>query len=103
MDTTREALARADRHIIESRQRIAKQQALVNQLERDGHDITMAKALLKEFRRSLRLHLAGRATLEAELAAAGLDPAVTISTISAAILDPDQAGPGKPAQRDDRS
>lgn len=68
MDKTREALAQADKHVIESRQRIAKQQALVKQLERDGHDSSMAKALLQEFRHSLQLHLIGRATMEAEIA-----------------------------------
>jgi hypothetical protein len=100
MDKTREALARADRYIIESRQRIAKQQALVNQLEGDGHDSTMAKALLREFRHSLRLHLAGRAMIEAVLTTAGFDPAVTVSTVGASIPDPGQARPGEPAQHD---
>ena len=65
---TRETLARAHRHALESRQRIAKQQGLVEELERDGHDSTMAKALLQEFRHSLQLHLISRATIEADLA-----------------------------------
>ena len=75
MDNPREALAQAgDRHVDESRQRIAKQQALVEQLERDGHDSAMAKALLQEFRNSLRLHLIGRATIEADVARIPANP-----------------------------
>lgn len=80
MDRTLAALAQADQHVAESRQRIAKQQALVNQLERDGHDSTMAKALLQEFRHSLQLHLIGRATIEADVARARSDALAAAAT-----------------------
>lgn len=96
MDKTLEALAQADRHVIESRERIAKQQALVKKLELDGHDSTMAKALLKEFRNSLQLHLIGRATIEAELAKAHSHPPLASSGISEPKLNSDQTSPTKP-------
>jgi hypothetical protein len=87
MDNTREVLAQADRHVFESRQRIAKQLALIKQLERDGYDSAMAKALLQEFRHSLRLHLIARATIEAEIARTPSNLRATVSTQGGATMD----------------
>ena len=94
MDRAREALARADRHVVESRERIAKQQALIEQLEHDGHDSSMAKALLQEFRHSLQLHIAGRAAIEADLARSASNPQVAASGTAASTRDPEQNDAG---------
>lgn len=83
---------------MESRQRIAKQQALIKQLERDGHDSSMAKSLLQEFRRSLQLHIIGRAAIEADVARTRFNPADTTSTRGAATTDPEQKSSDQRAQ-----
>lgn len=67
-------LALADRHVLESEGRVRQQQALVEQLERDGHDSELARQLLLEFEHSLELHRYDRARIQAELAQAREPP-----------------------------
>jgi len=65
-------LARAEQHISEFKQRISAQEALVAELERDGHPTKVAQSLLRQFRESLRLAHEHRELLLKELA--DLDP-----------------------------
>jgi hypothetical protein len=60
-------LALAERHVLESERRVTQQQALVERLERDGHDTMTARELLLEFERSLELHRYDLARIRAEL------------------------------------
>jgi hypothetical protein len=47
------ALALADRDIEMARQRVARQKTIVEELERDGHDVTIARAIAKTMREAL--------------------------------------------------
>lgn len=60
-------LAMAERHVKEGEQHVAKQRALVGDLERDGRDTAVAIKLLKEFEELQGLHVADRDRLLAEL------------------------------------
>lgn len=57
----------ARRHVAEGRQRIAKQQELVAKLERDGHDIKPANALLSQLEETLTLQEEGLERLKLEV------------------------------------
>lgn len=46
-------LAQAKRHVAEGERHVAEQVALIEQLERDGHDTTDAKAFLKTLQQAL--------------------------------------------------
>lgn len=67
MDSRVEHLALAERHIAEGKRTIARQEQLVAELDRDGHDTAMAMALLREFQVSLAAHIEHRDRLRAEL------------------------------------
>lgn len=60
-------LAQAERHIAEGRETIARQEQIVAELDRDGHDTSAAWALLRAFRNSMEQHLDHRNRLLAQL------------------------------------
>ena len=60
-------LAIAERHVIASQHHVARQRQIVFELERDGHGATTARALLAEFKTSLKLHVEDRDRLKADL------------------------------------
>jgi len=49
-------IAQCKTHIILGEKHIAKQLRLISELERDGHDVGEAKALLAQFEQYQRLH-----------------------------------------------
>jgi hypothetical protein len=60
-------LAQAERHVAEGLEHIRQQQEIVAGLERDGHDATQARALLKTFLETQASHEEGLARIRAEL------------------------------------
>src|SRR5262245_13299714 len=48
-------LAEADRHIAEAQQRIARQESLIEELGRDGHDTARSRDLLRLLQETLKL------------------------------------------------
>ncbi len=65
----REDLALAERHVADGERVVARQRAIVAELERDGHDATAAQArqLLAQFEELLALHVGDRDRLRREL------------------------------------
>ena len=57
----------AQKHVAEGEQRVSAQGALVGRLERDGHDVTAAKALLRQFEKTLALQIETRDCIAQEL------------------------------------
>ena len=64
-----EHLAQTERHVAQGVERLAKQEAIVTDLERDGHDTKWAEVLLATMRETHSLHLQDRERLLNELAA----------------------------------
>jgi len=62
-----EHLALAERHIVQGARTVARQRRIVADLERDGHDAAMARALLGQFQHLLDLHIADRDRIRKEL------------------------------------
>ncbi len=62
-----EHLAQAERHVADGKQIIEKQEALIIDLERDGHDITDAIKILMTMRQTQALHEDGRDQIMKEL------------------------------------
>lgn len=60
-------LEQARRHVAEGEKHVGSQRELVTQLERDGHDSTQARQLLREFEEVQRLHVEHRDRLEQEI------------------------------------
>ena len=71
-DMDRETLLRdltsAGQHVAQSEAHILKQEALIAELDRDGHDTSVARALLDGMRDSRALHIQHRGRLLKELA-----------------------------------
>ena len=63
-----EHLALAQRHVMEGEGHVQKQRDIVAELERDGHDTTQARELLRTFEELLGEHYDDRARLEFQLA-----------------------------------
>ena len=61
-------LQQAERHVAEGEQHIARQRKLIAELERDGHDTTLALELLREFERTQASHIESRDRIRANLA-----------------------------------
>ncbi|MGY8639302.1 hypothetical protein RAD15_43270 [Bradyrhizobium sp. 14AA] len=61
------SLAIAERHVLQGKSHLAKQQALVAKLDRDGRDTTDALALLSNMRETQRLRISERDRLLAQL------------------------------------
>jgi hypothetical protein len=53
-------LEKAERHVVEGEGQIAKQEQIVAELDRDGHDTTEARRLLKNFYLTQRQHVEHR-------------------------------------------
>ena len=60
-------LAKAEKHVLEGRQRVTRQQDLIADLRRGRHDTGDAELLLRQFNELLALHLATRERLRGEL------------------------------------
>jgi hypothetical protein len=54
--TLQQHLAQAERHAAEGRRHLARQEALVAELDRDGHDTTEARKVLATLRATQTLH-----------------------------------------------
>ncbi|WP_439370929.1 hypothetical protein [Bradyrhizobium sp. DASA03120] len=76
MDRTmlQEHLAMAERHVALGEKHLVKQEALIAELDRDGHDTLDALKLLATMRATQRLHLQHRDRLLSEL---GREPSAT--------------------------
>ena len=61
-------LEEAEGHVVLGEQHIVRQRQLVFELERDGHDTTVAKQLLAEFEATQVLHAEHRDRLRQQLA-----------------------------------
>ena len=55
-ETLLQHLAQAGRHVAQGEEHICKQEALIAELDRDGHDATYARALLQTMRDTQALH-----------------------------------------------
>jgi hypothetical protein len=64
-----EHLAQAERHVAEGAAIIARQKSLILELEKDGHDTTSSRSLLRQFEEIQHLHIEDRDRLKTELAA----------------------------------
>jgi hypothetical protein len=62
-----EHLAQTEWHVLEAEKRVARQRAIVAELEREGRRATAARGLLAAFERLLDMHLADRRRLRQEL------------------------------------
>lgn len=62
-----EHLAQAERHVDEGERHLAQQRAHVDELERDGHDSSVARELLRTMERTQVLHLSDRERMRREL------------------------------------
>jgi len=56
MGTDRERLEEASRHVTEAERLVAQQVAVIEKLQKDGHDVTVARHLLDAFRHHLQLY-----------------------------------------------
>jgi hypothetical protein len=66
-EQTLQHLAEAEDHVAVGMQHIARQRELIAQLERDGHDVTQARALLEQFEQLQEMHVADRDRLRRSL------------------------------------
>ena len=64
-----ERLEQAEHHVAKGVRCIASQRTVVADLERNGQDTTLARALLAQFQHTQVLHIAGRDELKKELEA----------------------------------
>lgn len=62
-----EHLAQAERHVGLGEAHMAKQRAIIAELERDGHDTRAARDLLHQLEQMQELHVANRDRLRKEL------------------------------------
>jgi hypothetical protein len=65
-------LRRAEAHIANSQARIAQQQEIIAELDREGHDTVPAKDMLASFEKTLAKHIANRDRIAGKLAALDL-------------------------------
>ena len=66
----RRHLLQAERAVLDGERHIARQRAIVDELERDGHDSTPARSLLETFVALQNEHIAHRNRLVEELSQA---------------------------------
>lgn len=62
-------LEQAEHHVRQGAVHVANQRNLIADLDRDGHDTTDARALLRQFEELQELHVADRGRLRQELKA----------------------------------
>ncbi len=60
-------LRMAERHVVEGERRVNRQERIVAELDRDGHNATEARRLLGNFYDAQRLHLEHRSRMLREL------------------------------------
>jgi hypothetical protein len=65
-NTILEHLALAQRHVREAEQHVDRQRQLIAELERDGHDVTLANALLDQMEQLYVMHMSDRDRLQKE-------------------------------------
>jgi hypothetical protein len=63
-------LAVAERHVAETQRHITHQRQIVAELEQGGYDTTIARALLRQFEVTQKLHIEDREWLQADLSRA---------------------------------
>lgn len=63
----KEHLELAERHVSEGERHVARQRELVDKLEREGHDTSEPKRLLRQFEELLDLHIKDCERLRKEL------------------------------------
>ena len=63
----RNELERAQRHVAEGREHIARQRRIISELERDGHDTGLARELLTSLEETQALHESTLARVAYEL------------------------------------
>jgi hypothetical protein len=63
-------LAVAERHVAETQSHITNQRQIVAELEQGGYDTTIARALLRQFEATQKLHIEDREWLQADLSRA---------------------------------
>ena len=68
LSVLRDHLEKAKRHVATGEGLLARQRALVEEMQRNGHDTGRAKALLSELERAQTVNLAEVARLTTELA-----------------------------------
>lgn len=61
------ALAQAERHVAQGEDAVAHRREIVTQLERDGHDASMARELLSAFEETLAMFKADRERLRQDV------------------------------------
>ena len=64
----RRHLAEAKAHVEMGSKTLARQRELIAELERDGHDSTQARAMLKQFEEVQAMHITDRERILRELA-----------------------------------
>jgi hypothetical protein len=67
MAYTNADLLKAERHVTEGEEHVARQESLITKLEAEGADTTLAKQLLAEFNTSLQRYREDRDKIAAEL------------------------------------
>jgi hypothetical protein len=60
-------LAQAERHVAEGEQHLLRQEELIAELDRDGHDTEKARVILDTLRETQALHLQDRDRIMREL------------------------------------
>ena len=63
-------LALAEQHVAEGRHHISHQRQIVAELEQGGYDTSIARALLRQFEATQKLHIEDRDRLQADLSRA---------------------------------
>lgn len=72
-------LALAERHILEGEQRLLRQQELIAELDRDGHDTGQARIVLTTLQDTQFLHYQDRELILSELGQVGLAATLSVS------------------------
>jgi len=67
MTYTPEDLIRAERHVAEGEQHVARQEEIITRLQLEGAYTAVAEQLLSEFRTTLKMHRRDRDRTAAEL------------------------------------
>jgi hypothetical protein len=66
--TLEKDLSRAEAHVANGQERIARQHEIIAELEREGHDTVPARELLATFEKTQAMHVANRDRIASKLA-----------------------------------
>ena len=78
-------LAQAQRHVLQGKTIIARQEALIARLKRDGHDTSEAEVLLVKFQETQRMHKEDAAAIRKKLDALVKTEMLTDLTLAEAV------------------